>query len=282
MFFRDRIRDDSKYLHDMSSLKGHAKNVILPNDETELREGIRYSSKGNTKVTISGNRTGSSGGAVPNGGDIMSMEYLRGVIGVGKDEKGVFVRVLPCTTISMFNDRIRNSQPEVVTEEIPALGGMVFPVKVDRNSTVGGCISANRSGIRRFVRRIKVVFSDSTFMYIQRGDYKASDRRMAFAAGRNYFSFELPSYDSADDFGPRISSDMDLIDLFIGSEGVFGIITEADIYVSDHEDECPTEESGKLYNDSIRMKYGQQAVDDLVRIKGILDPNYILNIGNLF
>ena len=27
---------------------------------------------------------------------------------------------------------------------------------------------------------------------------------------------------------------------------------------------------------------GQQAVDDLVRIKGILDPNYILNIGNLF
>ena len=100
-------------------------------------------------------------------------------------------------------------------------------------------------------------------------------------AGRNFFAFDLPTYDSDADFGPQISSDMDLIDLFVGSEGIFGIIVEADIYLSDTLEDRPTEESGKLSNFRIKERYGQKAVDDLKKIKEILDPSYILNIGNL-
>jgi FAD/FMN-containing dehydrogenase len=74
---------------------------------------------------------------------------------------------------------------------------------------------------------------------------------------------------------------MDLIDLFIGSEGLFGIITEADIYVSEDVAEGITNESGKMENYQIKERYGQEAVDDIIRIKSILDPNYILNVGNL-
>ena len=282
MFFRDRIQDGSKYLRDRSSLIGHARNVILPNDETELREGIRYASKGNTKVTISGNRTGSSGGAVPTGGDIMSMEYLRGVIGVGQDENGVFIRTLPCTTVSMFNDMVTHSNLEVLCGDPCSYKGLRFPIKADPMSTIGGCISANRCDVRRFVRRIKVVFSDSTFVVIERGEYKADDGRMVFAAGRNYYSFNLPDYESDGSVGPKISKDMDLIDLFIGSEGIFGIITEADIYIADSVQDVEFIESGKMSNNLIKEKYGQEAVNDLIRIKGILDANYILNVGNLF
>ena len=282
MFFRDKVQQDSRYLRDRSDMKGRARYVILPNDESELRDGIRYSSKGNTKVTISGNHTGSEGGAVPDGGDIISMEYLRGVIGAGKDDHGTFVRVLPGTSISAFNDIISNSALDDVNGgESMTLNGMMFPVDVDKASSIGGCISVNRSGIRSFVRRIKVVFSDSMFMEISRGDWIADGRTMVFAAGRNYYSFQLPSYTSKDDCGPEIRDGMDLIDLFIGSEGIFGVITEADIYVSDHATTSDTIESGKLSNNGIKERYGQEAVDDLQRIKGILDPNYILNLGNL-
>ena len=283
MFLREKVPNDSKYLRDRSSLRGNARYVILPNDETELREGIRYASKGNTKVTISGNRTGSSGGAVPCGGDIMSMEHLSGIIGVGQDSKGTFVRVLPCTTVSAFNNAIAvKGMEELTPNSLESLSGRAFPVKVDSGSSIGGCISANRSGIRPWVKRIKVVFSDSTFMTIERGEYMAEGRRITFPAGRNYFSFDLPGYDSIDDCGPKISEGMDLIDLFIGSEGVFGIITEADVYVAADVKESPMKESGKLDNGSIKEKYGPKAVDDLKRIKQILDSNYILNIGNLF
>ena len=281
MFLREKITNE-RYLNDRSNLKGFAKNVILPNDETELREGIRYSSKGNTKVTISGTRMGSSGGAVPNGGDVMSMEHLTGVLGVGSDDKGTFLRVLPNTTISRFNNSIQVGGIEELNEGASeSLLGKMFPVKAGLESTVGGCISANRSDIRPFVRRLKIVFSDSTFMTMERGEYKAEGRRMAFPAGRNYFSFDLPDYDSRYDFGPKISADMDLLDLFIGSEGIFGIITEADVYVSSEVVEKETVECGKLSNGLIKKDYGVKAVEDLRRIKTILDSKYILNIGNL-
>ncbi|MBR6912165.1 MAG: FAD-binding oxidoreductase, partial [Candidatus Methanomethylophilaceae archaeon] len=223
MFLRERIKDDSKYLNDRSSLKGHAKNVILPNDETELREGIRYSSKGNTKVTISGSRMGDQGGAVPCGGDIMSMEHLTGVIGAGKDDKGVYLRVLPYTTVSFFNNSIKSGRIQNIDGSDVSLDGLVFPVKAQLENTVGGCIAVNRSGIRPYVRRLRVVFSDSTFMSMERGEYLANGRKMIFPAGRNFFAFALPSYDSNDDSGPKISENMDLLDLFIGSEGIFGI-----------------------------------------------------------
>ena len=282
MFLRERIKDDSKYLNDRSSLKGHAKNVILPNDETELREGIRYSSKGNTKVTISGSRMGDQGGAVPCGGDIMSMEHLTGVIGAGKDDKGVYLRVLPYTTVSFFNNSIKSGRIQSIDGSDVSLDGLVFPVKAQLENTVGGCIAVNRSGIRPYVRRLRVVFSDSTFMSMERGEYLANGRKMTFPAGRNFFAFDLPSYDSKDDSGPKISENMDLLDLFIGSEGIFGIIIEADIYLSGTISDSQTEESGKMRNSLIKDKYGQEAVEDLKKIKSILDPTYILNIGNMF
>ncbi len=282
MFLREKIKDDSKYLNDRSSLKGHAKNVILPNDETELREGIRYSSKGNTKVTISGSRMGDQGGAVPCGGDIMSMEHLTGVIGYGKDENGVYLRVLPYTTVSFFNNSIKSGRVPSVDGSDVSLDGLVYPVKAQLENTIGGCIAVNRSGIRPYVRRLRVVFSDSTFMSMERGEYLANGRKMTFPAGRNFFAFDLPSYNSKDDSGPRISDNMDLLDLFIGSEGVFGIVIEADIYLGSTVCDSPTEESGKMRNSLIKDKYGQEAVEDLKKIKAILDPSYILNIGNLF
>ena len=281
MFLRERIPGDSRYLSDRSNLRGHAKNVILPNDETELREGIRYSSKGNTKITISGSRMCALGGAVPCGGDVMSMEHLNGVIGSGKDEKGTYLRVLPFTSVSLFNNSIKSGRVQSLDGSEISLDGLMFPVKTQLENTVGGCIATNLSGIRPYVRRLRVVFSDSTFMSMERGEYIADGRRMTFPAGRNFFAFDLPSYDSTDDSGPRISENMDLLDLFIGSEGIFGIIIEADIYLSDSVSDSPTEESGKMRNSLIKDRYGQNAVDELKRIKSILDPSYILNIGNL-
>jgi len=286
MFVREKISEGSVYFRDGSDMKGSAKNVILPYEESELREGIRYSNKGNTKITVSGNRTGCAGGAIPNGGDVISMQHLSGVTSVGEDENGVYLTALACTSVKEFNET--SADPEDLTEttegslEKFVSGKYMFPVAADERSSVAGCIASNRCGIRRFVRRIKVVFTDSTYMSITRGEYRADGRRMTFPAGRNYFSFQLPSYTSDGEVGPKIADDMDLIDLFIGSEGIFGIITEADIYVF-QEPLPPMDiiELGKVNNDYISATYGKTAAEDLKRVKKVLDANYILNIGNL-
>jgi len=286
MFVREKISEGSVYFRDRSDMKGTARNVILPYEESELREGIRYSNKGNTKITVAGNRTGCSGGAVPNGGDVISMEHLSGVTAVGKDENGLYLTALACTSVNEFNETAEDSEDLIET----TAGALTefnadkcyFPISAEGASSVGGCIASNRCGIRKYVRRIKVVFTDSTYMSVTRGEFKADGRRMTFPAGRNYFSFQLPSYTSENEIGPKISDDMDLIDLFIGSEGIFGIIIEADIYVS--KEPVATDsvcELGKVNNDYISKKYGKAAADDLKRVKKVLDANYILNIGNL-
>ncbi len=253
MFQRQRIGHSTGYLTDESKMTGHADNVLLPYSEQELREILRvYNSKG-TPVTVAAMRTGVSGGSVPKGGDVLSLEHMKGVLGVGKDERGYFLRVLPCTTLREIDETLARrsfSSLEDVTEGAceslanePA--AYFYPVDpTEMEGSIGGNIATNASGPRTYrygptrdwIRRIKVAMADGALAEVVRGEQKAEGRRMGFAAGRNYYSFDLPGYDFNSSVknaaGPRICEDMDLLDLFIGSEGIFGVVSEADIYLA--------------------------------------------------
>ncbi len=252
MFQRQRIGHSTEYLTDESKMTGRADNVLLPYSEQELREILRvYNSKG-TPVTVASMRTGVSGGSVPKGGDVLSLEHLKGVVGIGRDDRGYFLRAMACTTLAEIDDVLahrRFSGLEDITEgaceslaEEPV--AYCYPVDpTEMNGSIGGNIATNASGprtyrygpTREWVRRIRVVMADGSLAVVSRGDYVADGRRMSFPAGRNYFSLELPHYDFNDSVknsaGPRIGENMDLLDLFIGSEGIFGVISEADVYL---------------------------------------------------
>ena len=100
MFNRQRITQAS-YLADESKMTGRADNVILPYDESELRDAMRYANSKGLRLTVSGLRTGLCGGSVPQGGDVLSLEHMSGMIGRGKDRKGYFVRVQPCRSAAV-------------------------------------------------------------------------------------------------------------------------------------------------------------------------------------
>lgn len=249
MFNRQKITRQS-YLSDESKMTGNADNVIPPYDESELRDAVRYANNKGLKLTVRGMGTGLCGGAVPKGGDVLSLEHMSGIIGVGKDRKGYYLRVLPCTTINEINEALRKGDFEdwaelsqgalesLRNEPVPYF----YPVDpTELDGSIGGNIATNASGPRTYrygptrdwIRRLRVVLPEGNFMVIRRGEYKADGRRMSFPSGRNYYSFELPHYDFNTEVknaaGPMIHENMDLVDLFIGSEGIFGIITEADI-----------------------------------------------------
>ncbi len=253
MFYRTRIRSDSKYLTDESKMTGFGEHVILPVDESELREAVRVNNSKGNPITVSAMRTGVCGGCVPKEGDVLSLERMTGVIGVGRDDRGYFLRVLPCTTVGEINEILRagrfDNLRDVTEGAVEALRSepvpYFYPVDpTEMGGSIGGNIACNASGPRTYrygptrdwVRRLMVVVPEGQFIDFKRGDYVADGRRMSFPAGRSFYSFDIPSYDFntavKNATGPMFSENMDLMDLFIGSEGIFGIIAEADIYLA--------------------------------------------------
>ena len=253
MFQRHKINKGSPYLTDESKMTGQANDLIAPMDEVEVREAVRYCNSRGIPLTVAAMRTGVCGGSVPRGGDVLSLEHMSGVIGIGRDERGYFARVLPCTTLNELNETLRTRRFEdledvtpgavasLAAEEVP----FFYPVDpTEMDGSIGGNIATNASGPRTYrygptrdwVRRLRVVFADSSFIDFKRGEYRADGRRMSFPAGRSFYSFDIPSYDFNTDVknaaGPMFHEDMDLIDMFIGSEGIFGIIVEADVYLA--------------------------------------------------
>ena len=253
MFDRQRVKPGSRYLRDESKMTGNAEYVVTPNNESELREALRINhSKGN-RMTVSAMRTGVCGGCVPPGGYILSLERMTGVIGIGRDDRGYFARVLPCTTVRELNatlmERDFSKLADVTPGAIQSLKDepepWFYPVDpTELDGSIGGNIACNSSGpstfkygpTRDWVRRIAVALADGQDMDITRGDIVAEGRRLTFPAGRELYSIEVPGYDFDTGIknatGPRIREDMDLVDLFIGSEGIFGVITEADVYLA--------------------------------------------------
>src|SRR5207245_2009895 len=66
----------ANYLADASGLKGRAERVLIPADEAGVAAVLREASAGGVPVTIAGAGTGVTGGRVPFGGWVLSVEKL--------------------------------------------------------------------------------------------------------------------------------------------------------------------------------------------------------------
>ena len=77
------------YFEDASGAKGFAERICVPKDETELLAELREAQRQQAPVTIAGGGSGLTGGRVPNGGWLISMEKFRRLdVGPGKATVG--------------------------------------------------------------------------------------------------------------------------------------------------------------------------------------------------
>lgn len=194
---------------DASGYAGHADRVFAPRSEEEIAEILTRAAQQGAPVTVMGALTGLAGGAVPQGGWAISMaEFRKLEIGDGWARVGAGV---------LLRD-VQNA----------ALGTGQFyaPDPTENTSSIGGNIGANASGSRSFkfgatrrhVRALRVVTMDGRIREHRRGAP---------------VDFDVPSIPLPDvrkhSCGYRLATGMDYVDLFIGSEGTLGVVTEAEL-----------------------------------------------------
>ncbi len=212
------------YLEDSSNLtSGKADIVYIPETEDEIKEAVRECANNKIPLTISAGGTGTVGARIPPRGAILSVERLNNILSIDKEKK---------TAILQSGVVIDDLLTILEKEEL-----FYPPFPTERTAFIGGNIATNASGeysyrfgaTRAYVQRIKVVLSTGELLDIERGKHLASKERY-IKIGDNVL--KIPSYKSPsikNTAGYFSQPGMDLIDLFIGSEGTLGVITEIEV-----------------------------------------------------
>jgi D-lactate dehydrogenase (cytochrome) len=234
MIIKSNFDEFQNYLSDSSNYQGNADTVFLPESEQEIIDLIKKCNEDKTRITISGNGTGLTGSRVPEGGIVISTEKLDKVIELNKSEK--YLHVQPAMILKDLQDYVEENR-------------LFYPPDpTERNCFIGATVATNSSGAksfkygptRNYVIGMRVILPSGETITIERGKIFASGYTFSFLTnqGKNYEftipKFEMPRTKNAS--GYYCKENMDLIDLFIGSEGTLGIISELKLKLLDYEE----------------------------------------------
>src|SRR2546423_2741814 len=225
----DEIQD---YLSDASYLKGgSASEVVFPETADDVARILAEATRTQTQITISGAGTGTVAGRVPLGGIVIATDKLNHIKSVSREDEGG-------RAIAEAGVRLIDLQRAVDTE------GLLYPPDpTERSCFIGGNIATNASGARTFkygptrkyVERLQIALATGEVINVRRGELHADHNslvRIPLPSGRR-IEAKLPSYQMPQvrkhASGYYIERRMDVIDLFIGSEGTLGVIIEAEL-----------------------------------------------------
>lgn len=207
-----------KYLSDAAHFPGgHAAGVAVPRSIAEIPDIIR----GAATVLPIGAQSSLTGGATPMGDVVLSTEKLTRVIEVTSSH----IRVEAGVSVA------------VIQEALAAHGAWFPPTPTFTGALAGGIVATNAAGaatfrhgpVRPWVEELTVVLADGFELTVRRGERRADGHRLTVPTTRGEVDVPVPTYRMPDvvkrSAGYHAAADMDLIDLFIGSEGTLGVIT---------------------------------------------------------
>jgi len=198
---------------------GHAAGVARPATESDVAALLLHSQS----VLPIGAQSSLTGGATPMGDIVMDMQRFDRVLAVNDDEAVVQPGV-PLTILQATLERVGKYYPPVPTFHGAFAGGVVA-------TNASGAATFKYGTTRDWVRGLTVVLANGQVLELARGETTAHpDGYFEISSEGVVHQIPIPSYNvptlekcSAGYFS---EPGMDLIDLFIGSEGTLGIITE--------------------------------------------------------
>lgn len=239
----ERIQMDyPDYLRDESSTVGSGVEALFfPRSVENIVYAVLDAVEKGKSLTISGGRTGICAGAVPCGGFLISLEKMTKVLGIERRAGGYELKAQGGIRLNELAERLRTKELGLRTGagmEFANCAGSYFypPDPTETSATLGGTVATNASGARTFfygptrnyVVSLEVVLPDGELLRVRRGD--VVEKSGCFTVERDQGTpltipapgYAMPGVKHAAGFYSARS--MDLIDLFIGSEGTLGII----------------------------------------------------------
>lgn len=209
----------SRFLEDAAHYPGgHAEAVVRPRNVDELSASLRQQ----RPTLVVGAQSSLTGGATPAGDVIIATDFLDGI-----HDRGHRVHVGAGVTLQALQD-------------VLAKAGRWFPpVPTYLGAFAGGAVATCAAGaatfkygtIREWVDGLTVVLAGGDILELTRGECLASaGGTFEIETSNGTRSIQLPALTMPDvpkkSAGYFIKPGMDLIDLFIGSEGTLGAIAE--------------------------------------------------------
>ena len=198
---------------------GHAVGVARPTTESDVSTLLIESQS----VLPIGAQSSLTGGATPMGDIVMDMQRFDRILAINQDEVVVQPGV-PLTILQATLERAGKYYPPVPTFHGAFAGGVVA-------TNAAGAATFKYGTTRDWVRELTVVLANGQVLELNRGETIAHpDGYFEIISEGLVYHISTPSYTvpilekcSAGYFS---EPGMDLIDLFIGSEGTLGVITE--------------------------------------------------------
>lgn len=220
------------FLSDASHMRdGRAERVVFPETVADVAEILREASTSKTPVTVSGAGTGTVGGRIPFSGIVLATDKLNQIKSVIHKEAGG-------RAVAEAGVRLADLQRFVESE------GLFYPPDpTERSCFLGGTVATNASGARTFkygptrdyIERLRIVLASGEVINLRRGDLRAERGgrfKLPLPSG-SFVEAQLPNYrmprTRKHASGYFVAPQMDLLDLFIGSEGTLGVVTGIEV-----------------------------------------------------
>jgi D-lactate dehydrogenase (cytochrome) len=242
MLTKSNPEEIQTFLFDASHiLEGRAERVVFPETAEQVAEILREATASETPVTVSGAGTGTVGGRIPFAGIVLATDKLNQIKSIARNAQGGGSAVVEAGVSLADFQRFVESE------------GLFYPPDpTERSCFLGGTIATNASGARTFkygptrnyVERLKIVLATGEIIDLRRGDVRADPSgRLKFPlpgppadagdSDKKFIEVKLPSYQMPPTrkhaAGYYVAPGMDVLDLFIGSEGTLGVIVEAEL-----------------------------------------------------
>ena len=238
------------FLRDESRKTGTAEAIAFPLNIDELATAVRAAASSGKPLTVQGARTGISAGAVPEGGVIVNLSKMDHILGFRTDEQGrAFLRVQPGLSLAALRRHL-TTECHPPSSVLRSPSSLFFPPDpTETSASLGGMASCNASGAcsyaygatRNHIEALTVVLANGDTLTLRRGQALAAGQCFSLVTDSGHAiegelpPIRTPSVKSA--AGYWIKPDMDLLDLFIGSEGTLGIIAELELRLRPKPDE---------------------------------------------
>ncbi|MDX6306180.1 MAG: hypothetical protein QOI77_3149 [Blastocatellia bacterium] len=234
MLTKSQPDEIQSFLADSSHVSGgFAERVVFPETAEEVAEVLRQATRDQIPVTISGAGTGTVAGRVPFGGIVIATDKLNRIKQIVHDDHGGGGHAVAESGV-ILGDLQRAVESE----------GLLYPPDpTERSCFLGGNVATNASGARTFkygptrnyVERLQIALASGEVIDIRRGQLHSDEKgkiTIPLPSGKS-IATQLPTYRMPQvrkhASGYYVAPGMDVIDLFIGSEGTLGVILEVEV-----------------------------------------------------